>query len=60
MYKMRKTRIDVKVYFAAHANTCEAARLDIKDRHDNLSNITNNDGKAKIDSLNVEKVEFDI
>ncbi len=57
---MRKTRIEVRTDLAARADTCEAARLEVENGHDDLSDVADNDGEAEIDSPNVGLLEFDI
>lgn len=60
VYQVRKTRIEVRTDLARRANTCKAAQLEVENGRDNLSDMADNDGKAKIDSLNVGLVEFGI
>ncbi len=57
---MRKTRIEVRADLAAHADACEAARLEVEDGCNNLSDVADNDGEAEIDFPNVGLVEFGI
>ncbi len=57
---MQKTRIEVRADIAARADACEAARLEVEDGCDNLSDVADNDGKAEIDSSNVRLVKFGI
>lgn len=60
MCQIRKTRIEVRTDFANRADACEAAQLEVKNGHNDLSNVADNNGKAEIDSPNVGLVEFSI
>lgn len=52
--------IEVRVNLTARAKTREVAWLEVKDGCNNLSDVTDNDREAEIDSLNMRLVEFDI
>ncbi len=58
--QMWKTRIEVRADLAAHADAREAARLEVEDGRDDLSDVADNDGKSEIDFPNVGLVEFGI
>ncbi len=57
---MQKTKIKVRVDLAIHADAREAAWLEVKNRRNNLSDVFDNDGEAKIDSLNMGLIKFGI
>lgn len=57
---MRKTRLEVKADLTIRVNTYETAQLEVKNRCNNLSDMVDNNGEAKIDSSNMRLVEFGI
>ena len=58
--QMRKTRLEVKADLTIRVNTYETAQLEVKNRCNNLSDMVDNNGEAKIDSSNMRLVEFGI
>lgn len=60
MCQMQKPKIEVRADLVIHAKTYKAAQLEVKDGHDSLSNITNNNGQPKINFLNMGLVKFGI
>ena len=57
---MQKTRIEVRTDLVICDDTYKAARLEVEDGCNNLSDMVDNNKEAKIDSPNVGLVEFGI
>ncbi len=53
MCLIQKTRIEIRTNFISFVNICKVTQIEVKVRCDDLSNMINNNGKAKIDFLNV-------
>ncbi len=57
---MWKTRIEVKPNITACANARKVARLVVDDWCNKTTDMTNSDGEAEIDSINMGLAEFGV
>ena len=58
--QMRKTRIEVKANIAARADACKTAQLVVDNWRNKTTDMTDSNGKAEINSTNVELAKYGV